>query len=299
VIVVRGARRCARVCACAVLAALVLPATMPAAAVADGGAELTKLQSELQGDPRALPTIATLASPSMTLGAGQLIDVAVVSGRVNPLPDATVSFALYGPDDVTCAGPPVFQSVGVPYPVAGGVVASGAFAPAVAGTYRWRAIYSGDANNQPVAAPCNDANENVAVLAPSPLASSSTLPLLAPFPIVRVVGRTAGRGVRISLMTVRAQTGSYIVTSCAGLSKGCPYRQHITQILGAAGQIRTEHIPAFERAFRSGAILRVYVVREGKTGKFTSFKIKRRILPIRTDRCLRGISLVPAPCPIG
>ncbi|CAN5240737.1 hypothetical protein BH20ACT16_BH20ACT16_10940 [soil metagenome] len=283
-----------------VLAAALLWVAMPAAAVADaapgagGGAQMTKLQS----DPRALPTIATLASPSITLGAGQLADVIVVDGRVNPQPDATVSFALFGPDDATCAQPPLFQSVRVPYPVGGGAVTSAAFAPAVPGTYRWRASYSGDASNQPVSAPCNDVNQNVEVRA-SPLTSSSALPLLAPFPIVRVVGRTAGRGVRITLMTVRAATGSYIVTSCAGQPKRCPYRQHITQIRGTPGGVRTHRVRAFERAFRSGVILRVYVLQEGTTGKFTSFKIKRRNLPARTDRCLRGISLLPMRCPVG
>ena len=135
----------------------------PAAAL-----EMTKLQS----DPRALPTIATLASPSITLGAGQLVDVVVVNGRVNPQPDATVSFDLFGPDDATCARPPLFQSLRVPYPVGGGAVPSATFVPALPGTYRWRASYSGDANNQPVAAPCNEANQTVEVRA-SPLTSSS------------------------------------------------------------------------------------------------------------------------------
>lgn len=284
----------------AVVATTMLSMTLAAAAAADAapGAGADAQMTKLQSDPRALPTIATLASPSIMLGAGRLVDVVVVNGRVNPQPDATVSFALFGPDDATCARPPLFQSVRIPYPVGGGAVASAAFVPAAPGTYRWRASYSGDASNQPVSAPCNDANESVEVRA-SPLTSSSDLPLLAPFPIVRVVGRTDGRGVRITGMTVRAATGSYIVTSCAGPPRGCPYRQHITQILGSPGRVRTHRVRAFERAFRSGVILRVYVVQEGRTGKFTSFKIKRRNLPARTDRCLRGISLVPKRCPIG
>ncbi|HVF77187.1 MAG TPA: hypothetical protein VNA28_02725 [Solirubrobacteraceae bacterium] len=291
--IAKGARRCARVRArLAAAAAALLSATMPATAVAG---EVTKLQS----DPRAVPTIATLASPSVTLGAGQLADVAVITGRVAPQPDATVTFTLFGPDDVDCTRPPVFESAGVPYPVGGGAVLSAAFTPVLAGTYRWRASYSGDANNQPVVAPCNGANENVTVFAPSPLASSSALPLLAPFPIVRVRGRTEGSAVRITLITVRAATGTYLVTSCTGRSRGCPYRERITQILGAPGRVRTEHVRPFERVFRSGVVLRVYVVQEGRIGKFTSFKIKRRQAPIRTDRCVRGISLAPAPCPVG
>ena len=38
----------------------------------------------------ATPTIATTASPDITLGAGTLTDTATVSGRVNPLAGATI-----------------------------------------------------------------------------------------------------------------------------------------------------------------------------------------------------------------
>ena len=59
---------------------------------------------------RAQPTaITTNASPD--IGAeprDELTDTATVLGRVNPQPGATVTFNLYGPDDATCAGAPVF-----------------------------------------------------------------------------------------------------------------------------------------------------------------------------------------------
>jgi hypothetical protein len=111
----------------------------------------------------ASPTIATTASPNIVLGAGTLLDNATVSGRVSPLAGATIDFSLFGPGDTTCTGTPVFQSLAVPYPVAGGPVASLPFTPTQAGTYRWIASYSGDANNLAVAGACNDANENVVV----------------------------------------------------------------------------------------------------------------------------------------
>ena len=53
------------------------------------------------------------------------------------------------------------------YPVAGGPVTSETFTPTVAGTYRWRARYSGDANNVAVEGLCNAANENVTVTQPA------------------------------------------------------------------------------------------------------------------------------------
>ncbi len=45
---------------------------------------------------------------------------------------------------------------------------SAAFTPTAAGTYRWRAFYSGDANNDAVSGPCNASNENVVVAPAAP-----------------------------------------------------------------------------------------------------------------------------------
>ena len=52
-----------------------------------------------------------------------------------------------------------------------GTYTSDPFTPSTPGTYRWIANYSGDANNNPVAGSCNDANESVVVL---PAATSVT-----------------------------------------------------------------------------------------------------------------------------
>ncbi|MDP9464990.1 MAG: hypothetical protein M3P52_10225 [Actinomycetota bacterium] len=117
---------------------------------------------------RATPTIATTASSTITVGSGQLVDSATVSGRVFPQEGATVDFRLYGPNDATCSGAPVFTSLGVPYPVAGGAVTSVAFTPTSVGTYRWVASYSGDVNNNAVSGACNDANETVTVSPATP-----------------------------------------------------------------------------------------------------------------------------------
>lgn len=116
---------------------------------------------------RANPTIASTASANITLGAGTLSDTAVVSGRVNPFDGATVVFRLYGPGDTACSTSPVFTA-NTSYPAAGGTVSSPAFTPTAAGTYRWVATYSGDANNNPAAGVCGDASETTTV-APTPV----------------------------------------------------------------------------------------------------------------------------------
>jgi hypothetical protein len=125
---------------------------------------------------RATPTIATTPTQTIPVGAGQLADAATVSGRVNPQPGATVDFRLYGPTDASCTGVPVFETLGVPYPVAGGAVTSAAFTPSAAGVYRWIATYSGDANNFPVSGACGDSSETVTVTPATPAISTTPTP---------------------------------------------------------------------------------------------------------------------------
>jgi hypothetical protein len=124
----------------------------------------------------ATPAISTTPTPPINVGSGQLADVAIVFGRVSPLAGATIDFRLYGPGDTACVGTPVFQSLGVPYPVAGGPVTSAAFTPTVPGVYRWIATYSGDANNFAVSGVCSDSSESVSVTPTIPVASEAPPP---------------------------------------------------------------------------------------------------------------------------
>jgi hypothetical protein len=59
----------------------------------------------------------------------------------------------------------VFESLGRPL-AADGSATSEPFTPKSGGVYRWRAFYSGDANNNAVAGACNDANESTLVIGP-------------------------------------------------------------------------------------------------------------------------------------
>ena len=112
------------------------------------------------------PTIVTTASPTVAVG-GQVTDTATLSGGNNPT--GTITFNLFGPNDATCTGPTAFISN---RSVSGnGQYVSEPFTTTQAGTFRWRAGYSGDANNNPVSTACNDANESVVV---TPASTSST-----------------------------------------------------------------------------------------------------------------------------
>jgi len=109
-----------------------------------------------------IPTLATQASPAVTLGAA-ISDTATLSGGAAPT--GTITFRLYGPNDATCTTVAVFTSA---VAVNGnGIYASASFTPTVTGTYRWIATYSGDANNAGVATACNIFNENVIVAPPA------------------------------------------------------------------------------------------------------------------------------------
>ena len=124
----------------------------------------------------ATTSVDTTASGTIVVGSAALTDTAVVSGRVAPLAGATVDFRLYGPNVANCSGPPVFQSLGVPYPVGGGPVASAGYTPSVAGTYVWQATYSGDANNLGAVGLCNDPAEAVLVSPPTTTTTTTTPP---------------------------------------------------------------------------------------------------------------------------
>jgi YVTN family beta-propeller protein len=107
---------------------------------------------------KATPTLTTTASPGVALG-GKVHDTARLAGGHTPT--RKITFRLYGVGDTNCSGAPVFSTVKT---VSGnGSYRSAEFTPKAIGRYRWRATYSGDANNNPVAGACNASNESVTV----------------------------------------------------------------------------------------------------------------------------------------
>ena len=111
----------------------------------------------------AAPTLTTQASGSVMLG-GSISDTATLSGSQSAT--GTIAFFAYGPNDSTCGGNPAFTSF---VDVHGdGQYNSGPFTPTAAGTYRFIASYGGDVNNKDVTTACNDANESVVVIGPTP-----------------------------------------------------------------------------------------------------------------------------------
>ena len=113
---------------------------------------------------KASPGIATSATTGAALSIGTAIhDTATLSGGFAPL-TGTVTFTLYGPGDINCSNGAIFTSANIA--VVSGSATSGNYTTTAAGTYRWKASYSGDSNNNGVDSACNDLNE-ASVIQPS------------------------------------------------------------------------------------------------------------------------------------
>jgi hypothetical protein len=109
------------------------------------------------------------ASGPAAVGAA-VTDAATIAASSSPGPTGTMTFRVFGPDDARCASSPAFTSA---VPVRGnGTYTSAPFVPTVAGTYRWIASYSGDADDPTAETPCNDPAQRFDV-AGAPNASSA------------------------------------------------------------------------------------------------------------------------------
>jgi uncharacterized repeat protein (TIGR01451 family) len=115
------------------------------------------------------PTIATTASAATTVG-GSISDSVVLSGGSSPSGSITVK--VYGPDDATCSNAALFTDV-ITVNSGNGTYASPTHVINTAGTYRFWASYSGDANNTAVAGACNQANESVVVSKAAPAVATT------------------------------------------------------------------------------------------------------------------------------
>ncbi len=120
--------------------------------------------------------------------------------------------------------------------------------------------------------------------------TSSSTPLLSPFPIVRLRGRTTRRGVRVTLLTVSAPLRSKVSVYCTG--KGCPRRRVTVTAVKRLVRVRK-----FERRLRGGTELKIYVTRTGYIGKYTRFRFKSNHVPQRMDRCATTAGTRPRNCP--
>ena len=107
------------------------------------------------------PRITTITAGGRA--GGTVRDTAKLTGHLQVPITGDVRFTLYGPGDDTCATP-LSTSAGA---VSNGSVSTGPVAVAAAGTYRWIAAYTGDANNTAVSLACADEPVKVRKASPS------------------------------------------------------------------------------------------------------------------------------------
>jgi PKD repeat protein len=122
--------------------------------------------------------------------------------------------------------------------------------------------------------------------------SALQLRMLAPFPIVRISGTILHGGVRVKILSVRAGARTTVEVGCRGRS--CPVRKVVQRARTVA---RTLRFHTYERRLRAGVVLEIRIMRRGRIGKYTQFRIRGFAAPARRDMCLRWPSRVPSRCP--
>ena len=123
------------------------------------GAQNTAVLTIIDDDV-VTPVLSTQSSPSVALGEA-IFDTASLSGGSSlSAPAGTITFQLFGPNDNTCSGAPIFTST---IPVNGnGNYISGSFTPTTPGAYNWVVTYSGDVDhNAAVSSACGAANQSI------------------------------------------------------------------------------------------------------------------------------------------
>jgi hypothetical protein len=143
-----------------------------------------------------------------------------------------------------------------------------------------------------------DANGQSSVVSETIPVSTPVIPLMQPFPVVRIAGSFNSAGAKIDVLTVLAPVGATVRVTCRG--GGCPAKsQRLLATSGSKGKASTVLVTfrRFERSLRAGAVLDVWVSDAGELGKFTRFVIRRDKTPARTDLCLNPAGTVPLVCP--
>ncbi len=116
--------------------------------------------------PSATITI-NKAAPDVAVQAAQNVLTDTISATATiagppgvPAAAGTVTFTAYGPNDVGCTGAVLGTSTNA---VTGSAATSNDFAVSLPGTYRFKAVYNGDANYTALTMACNSSNGNVPV----------------------------------------------------------------------------------------------------------------------------------------
>jgi hypothetical protein len=204
------------------------------------------------------------------------------------------------------ATPAVGQSVSLVSNSVNGSSPIGGFAWDVAGNGSFAAAGSvmttsfATAGSHVVHLQVTDGNGLTSVATRTIAVAPAGLRLMQPFPIVRIAGAETGSGVKIRLLTVQAPLSTKVAVTCKGT--GCKTKSESRVATASAknkskGGVVMLTFQRFERSLRAGVVLEIRVSKPGQIGKFTSFKIRRHKLPLRSDSCISPASSAPIACP--
>lgn len=168
-------------------------------------------------------SLTTTASQAVSIG-GNIHDTAHLADGVNPT--GTISFQFFAPGDTTCANAinpnPTSATVN-----GNGDYNSGDVVATQAGTYRFKAHYSGDVSNSPADTACNDANESVVIAPNQPtiatILSTTTVNVNTPVhDTAQLTGATANAGgtVTYNVYSGSACIGTPVFTDTKSVTNG-------------------------------------------------------------------------------
>ena len=122
------------------------------------------------------------------------------------------------------------------------------------------------------------------------------LPLMQPFPVVRIAGTETRSGVKLRLLRVQqTPAGARVTVRCRG--RRCPLRSASRVAVSRVLEAASLEFRAFERSLHFGVTLEIFVSKPGEIGKYTRFKLRRGRLPERVDMCLDPAGIKPLVCP--
>lgn len=124
--------------------------------------------------------------------------------------------------------------------------------------------------------------------------AAQAVPLMQPFPVVRIAGSDTSSGARLSIVSVLAPAGSTVSVTCSG--HGCHTRR-VVRAVPASGGVALISFRTFQTRLGAGARLVIRVWHAGEIGKYTSFTVRSGRLPVRVDSCLSPAGVNPMPCP--
>jgi hypothetical protein len=118
--------------------------------------------------------------------------------------------------------------------------------------------------------------------------------VINPFPVVRIVGTRTRSGVRLSLLAVQAPRNAVISITCRAVR--CPRPLRAIRATAAGRGSHYVRFRRYARRYTAGSKVVVRITKAGFVGAYTSFAIRARRIPRRTDACL-GTGGGPAACP--